>query len=338
MKNSWLMSLLFLGTASTLFIFQNCSSPQAVDGQTGSSIDDLLPDQIFIQIAQNHDVDYFGRLTIEVLNPQPHFSYQWYHDGRPLPADYGSAQLVFENALPEQSGQYYVSVNNRRASNTVTAFVKYPSSCKEIKQANPNNMLDDVYEISPSQNRSLVFEVDCVMSYRGGGWTRISYQQARDLYGGRLIQDTEAVVANEDPQHGPFTQDQEEGHSARYSFNTPFEFQEFTLINYQIRANSGRQQDTSEIYHNSFVQTTWGQAFSGFHGDVSFGSMDRSGPTTSFAAINQVVQSHSSIHDFESEDIFNIGLPTRNFTISWGENGPEWEGWYPWYSGYIYLR
>jgi hypothetical protein len=337
MKNRWLMSLLFLGTAAALFIFQNCSSPQAVDGQTGSSIDDLLPDQIFIQIAQNHDVDYFGRLTIEVLNPQPHFSYQWYHNGRPLPADYGSAQLVFENALPEQSGQYYVSVNNRRASNTVTAFVKYPSSCKEIKQANPNNMADDVYEISPSQNRSLVFEVDCVMSQRGGGWTRITYQQARDYYGGRLIQDIPAVIVGEDEQFGPYTQDEDGGHSARYTFNTPFEFQEFTLVDYQIRSNSGRQ-DTSEITPEAFVQTVWEQAFSGTQGDVSFGSIDRQGPTTSFAATNQSVHSQNQVHTFESSHVFDIGIPTRNFTIGWGEGGPQWEGWYPWYSGYIYLR
>lgn len=76
------------------------------------------------------------------------------------------------------------------------------------------------------------------------------------------------------------------------------------------------------------------------HGAVSFGSPDDLGPTTSYAAEGSQIQCPNCQHPFAANDqIYTLSQPSAQFRIGWGErNNNQWEGWYPWYAGTIYVR
>ncbi len=74
-------------------------------------------------------------------------------------------------------------------------------------------------------------------------------------------------------------------------------------------------------------------------GDVSFGSGEEMGPVTSYAAENPNINCTSCITAFEANDTpFALSGPSTLFRVGWGEAGSEDEGWYPWWSGCVYLR
>ena len=92
---------------------------------------------------------------------------------------------------------------------------------------------------------------------------------------------------------------------------------------------------------SSFKQSKWSKAYvSGGCGDISFGTSANSGPTTSWNRLQSSAKNcHSCTFAWPGKSkIYSIGKSTTSFRIGWGECGPQWEGWYPWYQGYIMLR
>ena len=75
-------------------------------------------------------------------------------------------------------------------------------------------------------------------------------------------------------------------------------------------------------------------------GDISFGIPDARGPRTSYG--RYTIDDYEPCGDCEvafpgARQIFGVE-ESETLRISWGEAGLESEGWYPWWSGSIYLR
>ena len=64
------------------------------------------------------------------------------------------------------------------------------------------------------------------------------------------------------------------------------------------------------------------------------------GAVTSFARAGMDIECTSCDPFFPNDDpvLVHAFGPETTLRIGWGEEGPESEGWYPWWSGYVYLR
>ena len=86
-------------------------------------------------------------------------------------------------------------------------------------------------------------------------------------------------------------------------------------------------------------QSDWNAAYSGWHGDVSFGSADEPGPVTSFAGEGTDMMCVNCQQSFPNPDSpYMTAMSTSTLRIGWGEAGGQNEGWYPWFAGTLYLR
>ena len=98
---------------------------------------------------------------------------------------------------------------------------------------------------------------------------------------------------------------------------------------------------TSDLCGSSFKQSKWTTAYvSGGCGDISFGTADNSGPTISWNRVQSTAKNCNACNFSwpAGNKVYSIGKSTKSFRIGWGECGPQHEGWYPWYSGYVMLR
>ena len=104
----------------------------------------------------------------------------------------------------------------------------------------------------------------------------------------------------------------------------------------------------ADIDPGEYQQTIWVQANNGAlgymgqpgFGDIGFGTPDQGGPAVSFAAmLSGLTQCEACEIPWPANGmIFSLGLPATTFRISWGEAGAEHEGWYPWWSGRVFVR
>ncbi|NVB39921.1 hypothetical protein G6O69_18905 [Pseudenhygromyxa sp. WMMC2535] len=213
-----------------------------------------------------------------------------------------------------------------------------PASCLEILE------FDALAESGAYQvgvmGPDAVFEVDCDMDTDGGGWTGLLVTNTCNGDLESLVTAVEAAPTEGiDDTCRPFTQDAGGSHTYYWDIEFPPTFEAFYLSEFIIKANAGAG-GTSDINPASFVQSDWASAGQGTLGDVSFGAAENTGPTTSFGATLA-----AGIDCFDCETVFPEDMATfavdttsSAFRIGWGEAGSQSEGWYPWWSGAVYLR
>ncbi len=214
-----------------------------------------------------------------------------------------------------------------------------------IAQASTYDSCLDAYESGENSGYYDLDDLDnayCDMSTNGGGWLRITPDIARDELDGELdFEDGES-----DTDHGfdssdrPYTRDDDDDHTAHYTFDLPYKVKQFFLMNYTARSNSAYG-DSSDLYESRFEQTDWDEAHDQSVGDISFGFADDDGPVTSFAKElnDDVLVGHNQVIAWpEDEEVFETDDASDRFRIGWGDEGEPSEGWWPWWSGYIFVR
>lgn len=218
---------------------------------------------------------------------------------------------------------------------------KIPRSCREILEYDPNAS-DGVYVVAP-KSPELGFTTNCDMTTDGGGWTEVTLPH---LCNGDLDTQLMAIESASaegiDPMCRPYTRDGGGDHTYVFDLTFPPGFESFYLSAYVIKANAGGG-DQASIEPLDFVQTSWQSAHGVMVsvGDVSFGSADDAGPVTSYAAllIDPVsCQSCEIALPIDPAGPYALGSATTLFRLGWGEAGGQSEGWYPWWSGSVYLR
>ena len=218
---------------------------------------------------------------------------------------------------------------------------RVPASCREILEYD-FTAPDGVYVVAP-RGPDFPFSTTCDMSTDGGGWTGIPLAE---LCSGNL--DTELTAVQAAPTEGidgscrPFTRDGAAGHSYYFDVVFPPGFEAFFLRDMVIKANA-LGPDTSEVVPANFAQTSWNSASLSdlsASGDVSYGSGDADGPAVSFGATLPATLMCTSCETAfpAGETIYELGAVTTLFRMGWGEVGGQLEGWYPWWSGEVFLR
>jgi hypothetical protein len=214
-------------------------------------------------------------------------------------------------------------------------------SCMQHLIYYPDNFQKDgVYLLDPDGISGDIqpFKTHCDMTKDGGGWTRIDHDIARNKLSVDITPVDDCGVKEFDSEDRYRTQDGSGSHAFWYDINIPFGFIQFYLDSYKAKAFSPSGYK-SDIFVSEFKISNWNTLFlSGSYGDIAFGSPDQD-PVTSFSNAGNDVNCQSCEVQFNSNNnIFNLNSVSDKFRIGWGESGGEYEGWYPWYSGYIYVR
>ena len=252
----------------------------------------------------------------------------------------GSARIAGDGIVngPEQCDDLNVGTADGCLGNCMI-----PRTCAEILEFDPNAS-DGSYLVGP-KGPDFLFTADCDMTTEGGGWTGIPLAETCS---GNLDTVFSAVIPA--PTEGidgmcrPYTRDADGGHTYTFDLVYPPGFQAFYLGDLVIKANAGGGgAHSSEIIPGNFIQTSWDLAYGDAmsqSGDVSFGSADDPGPAVT---CGELLQDNHSCLDCElpfpgGSTIYPVGSVSTLFRMGWGEVGGQSEGWYPWWSGLVYLR
>jgi hypothetical protein len=210
----------------------------------------------------------------------------------------------------------------------------YYRSCREILAAGVSTG-DGTYEIDPDGDAQLYNSINvfCDMSTAGGGWTEITQCMAQnDLFGDLIAIDTASRASIS--SCAPVTRDEADGHTYYYEFTWPGGFSEFYLDGYEVKGNADPQRgDTSDFGH---IMTNWNTGYSNFQGDVAFGTPTRI--VSSYSRQGLSNNCNSCTYPWPAGNTRYAVPSSTKFRIGWGETGPQYEGWYPWWNGTIRLR
>ncbi len=242
------------------------------------------------------------------------------------------------DCLPNQSCQ---SNSDCRSGQYNSGTCGYPISCKDIQNERPRAG-DGTYTIDPDRagSKYQAFDVTCDMTTDGGGWTVITPCLAQNKFNAKLVAEDKAAVEGIDKKCRPYTYHKNSNtHSYNYTFEFPAGFEEFQLHNYALKAAGPSRSDLN------YKQTDWSQAYGtcvggGWAcGDISFGTLDQSGPVDSFYRRLGEDGCVDCVLEWPANDTtILIGQTTQRFRISWGEGSGGSEGWYPCWRGTIRLR
>lgn len=214
-------------------------------------------------------------------------------------------------------------------------------SCKELLQDKPNT-LDGNYTLDPDGPATGFpsFTAFCDMTTDGGGWTDITPCIAKDKLNAELVALQTAKTSTFENCR-PKTQDEAGGHAYHWTFDFPSGYREFYFKDYEAKANAAPN-NTSDL---GWIQTSWTQQYSGNNmGDIAFGTPFQAGPTYSYSrfapgSFSNGTSCNSCVQPWPGQATINpIGGTSTKFRIAWSEVGPEFEGWYPWWTGSIRLR
>ena len=182
------------------------------------------------------------------------------------------------------------------------------------------------------------------MTTDGGGWTGIDFPTSYASLHGTMTALDSTGVEGIDVTYGPYTQDGGDNHMYLYEFDFLPGIMEFYLSDWSIKANSGGNA-VSEYGYWSFTSWTAPNFSLCGEGDVIFGG--NTAPVISYGdTVNQntcLGNGAQSCYDCVTPwplgtDIFPMTTNEYGFTVGWAEGGGESEGWYPWYTGTVYLR
>ncbi|TNF28934.1 MAG: hypothetical protein EP329_16905 [Deltaproteobacteria bacterium] len=230
----------------------------------------------------------------------------------------------------------HCACNTDYVGDGLSCIPAYLESCQAIVDAGLSTG-SGTYDIDPdgAGTAYATHTVYCDMSTPGEGWTEITLADARNYFGGTMVAVDGATIAAIDASYRPYTQDSSGDHTYHYTFEFPAGFSEFYLSNYVIKANSGSGY-TSET---GFTQTSWGTAHNTGAGDISFGDGDAAGPVTSYTREVATFSCATCTTAWTpGSTVYPIGSTATRFRIGWGEGGTQFEGWYPWWSGSIFLH
>ena len=182
----------FLGSIDEVSVYNRALSANEIyaiyaAGSAGKCMNELSPviiEQPTNQIATEGDLVTF---TVSAYGTAP-LAYQWMLNGAKL-ADNGritgsqSNALTISSTLAGDAGTYSVVVSNAFGTNTsqpatlaLYPSTSWPASALGWYQAGYTN--DGVYTVDPDGPGGTPFNVNCLMSMAGGGWTELTAEVA----------------------------------------------------------------------------------------------------------------------------------------------------------------
>lgn len=228
-----------------------------------------------------------------------------------------------------------------------TKFTCPGVSCLDILEKEGPSINSGMYWIDPPGSETEVpFQAFCDMVSDGGGWTAITPSIARDQFQAKVSIIELIASFGLDAQGRPFCEDGQGGHTCRYTFNIPFGYTDFYLLDYTAKPTETStyvEYDPFEYIISSWVKGndgTLGYTGADGFGDIGLGPYPSAAPVASFAGSSpEGFTCQSCEMEWPLGDTkFTDTTLHNSFGICWGEAGQPDEGIFPWWSGQIMVR